>query len=553
MKKVFIVLLLLVNSGLAAWAQGVCHSDVVLRAKTPGGAIFPASFAKISVCTDQSCGTLVTPLYSDSSLTQTKTNPFNADINGNYTWCTVPGTFSEQRTYAGATVQFNGISLGAGSATGTVISFTAGNLPPLFTTNVATPNISPVLTFTLTNFAADGILQNATGALGPPTVIAIPSCANDGLHALVYPSHAWACETITGGGGGGGSGTVTNCTVAGALAYYAAPGTTVQCDINIKTDGGGHLSTSSVQTGVAGAAGYNAQGQGTAPNVSAICTALGANCYVQYAPVSISSSFGIVMHGIPGSGLIRHDLSGSIETESISELTGAVSTSGSNNTTWTNTGSCPAGQHVISINPSGVPQCSVDSGGGGGGVGQSNYPINFPVREDPVGLSLTAPGPTLTNSVSQTSIVGTSFNGRNIIPAGAMIPNAGGIKSLTIKAEGVISTSNVSPSLIFNLFIGGINLPNLNLPVVTSMSNSGWKVEISITIVNLTTIQYSGCATTFNNVNAALMQCFNANRTLSTLNFATDQAIDLKALWGEANAADTITLNTLTVIPGHIL
>jgi hypothetical protein len=59
-------------------------------------------------------------------------------------------------------------------STGTVTSFSAGNLSPLFTTNVATPTSTPVLTFSLSNAAQNTVLAGpATGGAGAPTYRAL--------------------------------------------------------------------------------------------------------------------------------------------------------------------------------------------------------------------------------------------------------------------------------------------------------------------------------------------------------------------------------------------
>jgi len=59
------------------------------------------------------------------------------------------------------------VTLGAG--TGTVTSFSAGNLSPLFTTSVATATTTPALTFTLSTVAANLVLAGPTsgGAVAP--------------------------------------------------------------------------------------------------------------------------------------------------------------------------------------------------------------------------------------------------------------------------------------------------------------------------------------------------------------------------------------------------
>lgn len=59
---------------------------------------------------------------------------------------------------------------GAGSS-GTVTSFSAGDLAPLFTTTEATVTTTPALSFVLTNAAADSYFGNQSGSAGAPSYI----------------------------------------------------------------------------------------------------------------------------------------------------------------------------------------------------------------------------------------------------------------------------------------------------------------------------------------------------------------------------------------------
>lgn len=59
--------------------------------------------------------------------------------------------------------------LSGGSGSGTVTSFSSGNLSPLFTTNVSTPTTTPHLSFTLSNAASYSFLANFTGSTAAPT------------------------------------------------------------------------------------------------------------------------------------------------------------------------------------------------------------------------------------------------------------------------------------------------------------------------------------------------------------------------------------------------
>lgn len=61
------------------------------------------------------------------------------------------------------------------AGTGTVTSFSAGTLSPLFTTSVATSTTTPALSFTLTNAAANTVFGNPTGSSAAPSYTSAPS------------------------------------------------------------------------------------------------------------------------------------------------------------------------------------------------------------------------------------------------------------------------------------------------------------------------------------------------------------------------------------------
>jgi hypothetical protein len=66
-----------------------------------------------------------------------------------------------------------GSCLPAGS--GSVTSFSSGNLPPLFTTSVLNPTTTPALSFSLSNAGGNTIFGNCTGSSGAPSYCAITS------------------------------------------------------------------------------------------------------------------------------------------------------------------------------------------------------------------------------------------------------------------------------------------------------------------------------------------------------------------------------------------
>ena len=67
---------------------------------------------------------------------------------------------------------FKSVDLSPYAGNGTVNSFSANDLAPLFTTTEATPTTTPVLSFTLTNAAANTYFGNATGVGAAPSYTA---------------------------------------------------------------------------------------------------------------------------------------------------------------------------------------------------------------------------------------------------------------------------------------------------------------------------------------------------------------------------------------------
>jgi hypothetical protein len=90
---------------------------------------------------------------------------------------------------------------GANGATGTVTSFSAGGLSPLFTTSVATATSTPALSFTLSNAGQNTVLAGPpTGGAGPPTYQTAPtiSAANmTNLPITLTTTGACAAATYT--------------------------------------------------------------------------------------------------------------------------------------------------------------------------------------------------------------------------------------------------------------------------------------------------------------------------------------------------------------------
>lgn len=77
-----------------------------------------------------------------------------------------PGTAGQFLQSGGAAAN---VAWASEAGTGTVTSFSAGTLSPIFTTSVANPTTTPALSFILTNAAANTYLGNATGISAAPS------------------------------------------------------------------------------------------------------------------------------------------------------------------------------------------------------------------------------------------------------------------------------------------------------------------------------------------------------------------------------------------------
>ena len=78
---------------------------------------------------------------------------------------------------------------------GTVTSFSAGNLSPLFTTNVATPTTTPALSFNLSNCNQYQVFGRVVAGTGAPTYVTLNPIAFNGL---AIPNREVAFGTGTG-------------------------------------------------------------------------------------------------------------------------------------------------------------------------------------------------------------------------------------------------------------------------------------------------------------------------------------------------------------------
>lgn len=132
----------------------------------------------------------------------------------------------------GTAPSYQAVAIGGG---GTVTSFSAGNLSPLFTTSVATATSTPALSFTLTAAGANTYLGNATGSSASPSyttagaltktddtnvTLTLGGAPTTALLTAASLTLGWT-GTLAATRGGTGTGTVTT----GDLLYGSATNT----------------------------------------------------------------------------------------------------------------------------------------------------------------------------------------------------------------------------------------------------------------------------------------------------------------------------------------
>lgn len=115
--------------------------------------------------------TAITATIQAAAVTYTKIQNVTANrLLGRYTAST--GSTQEVTVGSGLTLDTTtGILSVTGGGSGTVTSFSAGTLSPVFTTSVANASTNPALSFALTNAGAHAFLGNNTGSSAAPTYV----------------------------------------------------------------------------------------------------------------------------------------------------------------------------------------------------------------------------------------------------------------------------------------------------------------------------------------------------------------------------------------------
>lgn len=114
---------------------------------------------------------------------------------------------------------------GGGGGSGTVTSFSSGNLSPLFTTSVADPTTTPALSFTLSNQSANFVFSGPTGGgAAAPTFRALVAADIPSLSSVYQPINtAWL---LASGGTLTGANTITGTSTNILKAVFDSLGVT---------------------------------------------------------------------------------------------------------------------------------------------------------------------------------------------------------------------------------------------------------------------------------------------------------------------------------------
>jgi len=356
------------------------------------------------------------------------------------------GGLLTSRTVTNSTNSGNPISLPAGAtihiyttilaadipvSAGTVTNVSAGNLSPLFTTNVTNPTTTPDIQFSLTNAAANTYLGNATGAPAAPSYTAagaltkvddtnvtltLGGAPTTALLTAASLTLGWTGQLSLARGGTAANLTASNgglvYSTAGALAILSGTATANQ----IPLSGANAAPSWSTATYPGTAA------QGTVLNASG-SNVIGA---------TVSPTLG-VQQTTRGSLILANTAAGAFPV--------TVQSSNSTTAAWTLTLPVDAGTntYVLTTNGSGVTSWAAP-GGGGGTPGGSDTQIQYNnagafggitgATSDGTNVTLTSPRITTdvrpsSNDGASLGISGTAFADLFLASGGVINWNAG--------------------------------------------------------------------------------------------------------------------------------
>lgn len=211
--------------------------------------------------------------------------------------------------------------------------------------------------------------------------------------------------------------------------------------------------------------------------------------------------------------------------------------------------SCSGTTNALTYNTSShVFGCNTIAGGGGAGGGQIDYPATLPNRYDVVGATLTAAN-TISNSNTATTILG-SYVGTATVRAGQMIPSSFGTKTVLVHATGVLSTAGANFALNVTVSLGGVTLGSITVPTTAGLASTPWKLDYRFGVSGLTTATGGGCIEFVGASGAEQIGCATSG-SITGLNFAADQLVDVKATWTTASASNVFTTNQADIAVEH--
>lgn len=179
-----------------------------------------------------------------------------------------------------------------------------------------------------------------------------------------------------------------------------------------------------------------------------------------------------------------------------------------------------------------TPGCATITGGTG--TGTVTNPIVVPQSAIimPLGLSTTGTV-TIASTSSPTSVIGATYQGSSTIPSGYWLG-----RTIVARATGAYSTTG-APTFAVTMTIAGTTVATFTVTTPNGASSVGWEIECRSSPANtnpLTTVN-----STCRFWDASGTRGFNS-QTVSSLNFATAQAVDVLATWGTPSSSNTATI-----------